>query len=370
MVDILPYLSLTTYLVITVCLLRYSPYFSNVMSSDCRPLAYYFVAVSSLFVAFLYGFRDIDSVHGGIDTKAYQDIFLSLDVSDASTFFNQRVEKGYVLIMWIVKSLGLNFSHFMMVFYLLLCLFFYKISLFLTRNWTLIFSVLMLSVIFLESFNISRMSLATLVFFYAFISLTLGKKIKAFAYIFFAISLQITFLWGGFVVLYYVLINKISRQYRLFIHIGFFLLSFLAVQVFKDALSFIGYSHYLNIQDADIKPSYLNYIFVMMLLLINGLFLKDKIDNAISKSIMTVLPSMMFIIPFYSALPIAYRFNYIYFPMIAFIIPDIYIASRKIKIALPIKIGMALIPIVYVLLKVNSYYTKDIEYLLNWKVTF
>ncbi|MNG14583.1 hypothetical protein D3C84_983480 [compost metagenome] len=56
--------------------------------------------------------------------------------------------------------------------------------------------------------------------------------------------------------------------------------------------------------------------------------------------------------------------------MIAFIIPDIYIASRKIKIALPIKIGMALIPIVYVLLKVNSYYTKDIEYLLNWKVTF
>ncbi|WP_429171552.1 EpsG family protein [Aeromonas rivipollensis] len=333
-------------------------------------MAYYFVAVSSLFVAFLYGFRDIDSVHGGIDTKAYREIFLSLDISDASTFFNQRVEKGYVLIMWIIKSLGLNFSHFMMVFYILLCLFFYKISLFLTRSWTLVFSVLMLSVIFLESFNISRMSLATLVFFYAFINLTLGKKIKSFAYILFAISLQITFVWGGLVVLYYLFINKVSRQYRLFIHIGLFLLSFLAVQIFKDALSYIGYSYYLDVQDADIKPSYLNYIFIMILLLVNGLFLKDKINNAISKSIMTILPSMMFIIPFYSALPIAYRFNYIYFPMIAFIIPDIYMASKKIKIAMPIRIGIATIPIVYVLLKVNSYYNGDIEYLLNWKVTF
>ncbi len=369
MVDIIPYLSLTAYLVITVHLLRYSPYFSSIISNDCRPLAYYFVAVSSILVAFLYGFRDIDSVHGGIDTKAYQDIFISLDVSNANTFFNQRVEKGYILIMWIIKSLGLGFPHFMMVFYLLLCLFFYKISLYLTKNWTLVFSVLMLSVIFLESFNISRMSLATLVFFYAFINLTLGKKIKSFIYLIFAISLQITFIWGGFVLLYYLFINKVSRPYRLFIHIGLFLLSFLAVQFFKDALSYVGYSYYVDVQSADIKPSYLNYIFVMILLVVNGLLLKDKIENVISKGILMILPSMMFIIPFYSALPIAYRFNYIYFPMIAFIVPDMYVASKNIRVAMPIKIGLAIIPIIYVLLKVHSYYNGDIEYLLNWNVT-
>ncbi len=368
MIDITPYVLLTIYLLTTVLFLRYGAVFSNAISHDFRPLIVYFVLVFSLFVAFLYGFRDIDRFHGGVDTRAYQEIFMSLDLSDWNTFFNQRVEKGYVLLMWIVKSLGLSFAHFMVVFYLILCLFFYKISLHLTRNWVLIFSILLLAVTFLESFNISRMSLGTFVFFYAFINLSLGRIYRAIFYTLLAISLQVTFIWGGLVLIYFLLLNKIKSKYRMIFHLIVFSFAFVAVEIFKEILSIVGYLYYLK--DSDIEPSYLNYIFVVILITLYYLFLRGKVENRISVDIFSILPTMLFIVPLYSALPIAYRFNYIYYPMIAFVIPDIYKATKYSKNGRLVGFGVAFVPVLYVVLKVYGYFTGDISYLLVWDVVF
>jgi hypothetical protein len=266
MTDIVPYLALTAFLSITVFLLKYGSAVKY-LGYDLRPLIIYTVAVLSCLIAFFYGFRFVDRFHGGVDTRAYLEIFNSLDTSDWNTFFNQRVEKGYILMMWVVKSIGLSFAHFMMLFYLILCCLFYKISLHLTRNWTVIFSILLLSVTFLESFNISRMSLGALLFFYAFINISYGKLYKAILYSFLAVSIQVTFIWGGLVLVYYVLLSKINRKYIVFFHFLFLFCSFIAVEVFKEILSIVGYLYYL--QENDIEPSYLNYIFVLILLIIN-----------------------------------------------------------------------------------------------------
>lgn len=368
MINTLPYFNLTLYLMATVFSLRYSIIFFRSTSYDLRPLIVYTIMATTFFTAFLYGFRDVGPLHGGVDTVAYQNIFNSLDVKNPDTFFNQRVEKGYILIMWISKSLGFDFHGFMLFFYLLLSYFFYKISMHLTRHWTILFSILLISLIMLDSFNISRMSLGTLVLFYAFIKMSLGHKVKSLMLLIFSVSLQVTFLWGLFVFIYYFMIIRIHRRFRWLFNIFIFSCSFFLVEVFKDILMAIGYIYHL--QNDDSSPSYLNYFFIIIVLFFYYLFLNGKLDNKISKNIIMVLPSMLFIIPFYAVIPIAYRFNYIYFPMIAFIIPDIYIASKKSKNGRVVGLCVAIIPILYAILKFYSYFSGDIVYLLDWSFQF
>ncbi|HHX8394800.1 TPA: hypothetical protein ACVOYO_004634, partial [Vibrio alginolyticus] len=83
----------------------------------------------------------------------------------------------------------------------------------------------------------------------------------------------------------------------------------------------VGYSHYV---DDEGGASYLNYIYLAVILFISFVFKFDKfVDETNAMVVLRILPSMFFIIPLYTAIPIAYRFNLFYILLFFFILPDL-----------------------------------------------
>jgi hypothetical protein len=364
---IVPYLLLSFYIVITSTIIRGCKTLKG-NSLYIKYALFMFVLLLVFVVASFYGYRVIDNNHGGIDTLAYERTFNSLNTNDYISIFGERIEKGFLTAMWLVKYLGLSFNFFMLLFFVFLSAFYYRICNVITLNMFTIFSFTLFSILFVESFNISRMSLGGIICFCGLIEFANKRYCLALFYIILASTVQMVFIWGFLLFLYSFLLFKLpNRKSRFVINLSMFLFCFVAVELFKSVLIIVGYAYYLK--DGEVSFSPYSYIYLTLLLLVYHLFLSDYVRNVYTKFFFTLLPTMYFVLPLYMAIPIAYRFNYIYLIMFAFVIPDILYASKKTKNGSSIMVFVCLLPTLYTVGKVFGYFGGDIQYVLDWKLS-
>ncbi|WP_322406954.1 EpsG family protein [Idiomarina sp. PL1-037] len=365
----LPYIFLTFFGSLT---LGFASLVYSVSNSQYgKLLAAFFCLSLSLIIAVLFGWRDISPGYGGIDTGSYIKIFASLEANDLTTIFKQRIEFGFGSFMWLVKSFGLSIHWFYFILGFSLLILIFYISTFLPITLFRIVSFFLLLLLFIDSFNISRMILAVFVLLLSCIFLMKGNYLKSIFTVLISASFQLVGLWGLIFIGYIFLKRKIKSKYTFIItYISLVFLSFVLVEAFKFLLVFIGYGYYIVDEP---KFSLLNYMFCFYLFFVFYYFiLPDKRYKAkkISVMVFNLLPTMVFTLPLYLAVPIAYRFNYIYMGFFFILIAETLKWSiLKIKRRNIIGFLVAFIPSVcYCALKIYTYFDRDIGYAQVWAI--
>ncbi|EPP2134690.1 EpsG family protein [Vibrio alginolyticus] len=323
------------------------------------------VGVSSIM-----GWREITHMKGGIDTIVYQEIFNVLLNKDISSVNEQRIEFGYALLMWLSKSIVDNFNFFLFIFSVSILTLYLKICNVMTKNVFSIVSYFAISLFVIDSFNISRMILSVFILFFIIPELRKENYLRAILIVLLSTSIQMTGLWGLVIIFYYYfmysLTNKKTIRFLMFL-LGS-VLSYGMVFVFKAMLMKVGYSHYV---DDEGGASYLNYIYLAVILFISFVFKFDKfVDETNAMVVLRILPSMFFIIPLYTAIPIAYRFNLFYILLFFFILPDLckfgVLNVKKLKLYY---FPFIFIPLLYAGLKFFSYFQTSVNSALLWNVS-
>ncbi|EIU6790601.1 EpsG family protein [Vibrio parahaemolyticus] len=337
--------------------------------SELKAFVLIVVGLALCSISILYGWRYIAIGYGGIDASAYKIIFNKIDPESLYSILELRVEKGYGTLMWVVKSLGLPIHAFNFIFsFILTSIIFYVVILLPTTLFSLI-SVLLFSILYIDSFNISRMIIAIFILFVAAQKLKRLKHFQSFALSLLAASFQMVGGWGIVFILYTWAKGKIGNNFKFFL---FYLISvvsaFLIVNVFKFILVFIGYGYYVV---DEVSFSLLNYIFCAYLYFIYYFFISRDDTYHISTSsniVFQLLPTMAFSLPLYMAVPIAYRFNYIYMLFFFFVIAEVLkwstkkLKERKYAIFF---IGF-LPPLIYSFLKLYAYFERDVYSAQIW----
>lgn len=331
-----------------------------------------FIIVISAFigtVSILYGWRHISLIHGGIDASAYNNIFNSIDTNSTDGIFEQRIEKGFATLMWLTKSLGLPIFAFNFLFCFVLISLIFLTATQLPFTFFRLVSVVLFSLLFIDSFNISRMIISIFILFFVCKYLSLGKYKTSILITIIASSFQMVAAWGGVFILYHYLKEKNINK------LGFFLLyllatfiAFLSVKLFMVMLTSIGYGYYVVDESS---YSLLNYVFCLYLFSVYYFFLKrdkDYNQSKLSHTVFGLLPTMVFTLPLYIAVPIAYRFNYIYILFFYFTISEILKWSWiQLKRKNVMMFTLSFFPIVlYSVIKFYTYFERDIYAAQIW----
>lgn len=344
---------------------------NNSFSFEIKALSTIFLFIFFFFLSSLYGWREISIGFGGVDAKNYEQIFFSLDVFNFSSVFEQRVEKGFALLMWLTKSIGLDIHFFYFVFSILLLSILLFIVMETTKTFFSIVSIGLFSLLYIDSFNISRMIFATLLMLLALIYISKGKPKLGLFLVFIAASFQLVAIWALFLYFYLKwLKSDFSSFNKLIVYFFLVFLSFLLSFLFTSALNFIGYSHYIVDEAAF---SLVNYFVCFYFCCVYFVFISRDNDfflNEPVRAVFLLLPTMFFILPIYMEFPIAYRFNYIYMSFFFFIIPDtLKWAIRAYRNKRYIAFTITMFPVVfYVSTKFYLYFTRDIVYAEKWQI--
>lgn len=341
--------------------------FKKTRGTEYKTLLLILFIFASLFLSAVYGWRYISIGHGGIDAINYKYIFDSLDSGDLFTIFEQRVEKGYAFSMWLVKYFGFGFNTFNFLFSIALLILILFISKLLPVSFFSLISISLISLLYIDSFNISRMMMAIFLLFISCYYLGERKYKESLFLTFIAASFQMVALWGIVFVLYEIIFKRIrSKIFTVTFYISAVIVSFIATYAFKEILSMVGYGYYVVDESS---YSLLNYIYCSYLFLMYYLFIGNGNNiSSTSRVVFRLLPTMIFTLPLYMSVPIAYRFNYIYMLFFYFIIPDLLIWSIhqfKKKNLHYFLIGF-FPPIIYALLKFLVYFERDIHSAQEW----
>ncbi|MGI2799434.1 EpsG family protein [Photobacterium damselae] len=357
----LNYISLSGFIIVSSL-----AYIASLRSNNhvVRLVIYFFLVSIFTFIATLYGFRRVDYLYGGSDTIAYLNTFHNLDLSNFFSIFEQRMEKGYVFLMWLFKTTTGSFALFLSFIFSLIYLFFLKICKEITLNYFTIFSISIFSLFFIDSFNITRMIIGSFLTFISIICLSNGDVRKSILYVLLGSLFQLVSLWGGIFIIYYLIVNKYatSKLKYLLLNVLLLLISYFSIRVFSSVLTLIGYGHYLTGDINSFSP--LNYIYLTLILIGYFFLWKNDIDNKVSNTIFLLLPTMYFVIPLYLNFQIAYRFNYVYMLCFAFILPDICSACLKSK-GYILKF-LLLLPLSYASIKYYSYFVSSMDDIKLW----
>lgn len=340
--------------------------FNSIRNEYYKKTFLVFVLIFIIIVSYLYAWRIIDATSGGVDTLNYKYVFDSI-TRDIDSILAVRFEKGYALFYWITKNIiGSSFNYFLFLYCITILLLTLRLTSLLSKRYSSIFSYLLISLFIIDSFNIARMIIALLVLFFCIKYITERKYFKALMITTIAASFQMVMIWGVILIFYDYFMRKIKGRWYFNILLAFsFMIPILLIPTFKNILVMIDYGYYISSSES---ISYFNYIFVSILLII--VFISKKhggvISNIYSEKILFLLPTVFYVIPLYFTVPIAYRFNYIYMLMVAFVIPDILHLIKTSKINTLTKMIFTSVPILYFLLKYISYMLIDVQYAQDW----
>ncbi|MGP4987939.1 EpsG family protein [Pseudoalteromonas nigrifaciens] len=367
MIDIYPYVSFTLFISIYLWLINYCVTRINRVEIKIAfgILTIWIFGVLSVF----YGWRLIDAEHGGLDTVAYQSIFNSLSQNFSEGVLTQRIEKGYATFMWLIKKINNDFSLFLFTYFFVLLFLYKKITHYISLNYFSLLSYFLIALFLIDSFNLSRMVLGVFILFLSVVALSDNKYLKSIFLVLVASSIQMVCIWGFVFIGYKYFYEKIENKKVFYTYYLISLASsFLLVQLFKSILMVINYGHYV-VDESD-GLSLLNYIYAFILIVFY--FLTDskfKITNNITKQIFYLLPTIFYIVPLYMAIPIAYRFNYIYILFFVFIIPDILsVCFQRIKDGSWGYLCFLSVFATYVIMKINNFFIRDIHAALQWDI--
>ncbi|ALO33662.1 hypothetical protein CMT41_02240 [Colwellia sp. MT41] len=273
--------------------------------------------------------------------------------------------------MWLVKSISDDFSIFLFCYFFVLLVLYKNITQKLTISFFNILSYYLIALLLIDSFNISRMILGVFILFFSVVALADNKYLKAIFLIVIATSIQLVCAWGVVFIIYKYTYEKIKNKKVFYtLYLSSLGVSYLLVELFKFILVSIEYGHY--VVDESGTVSFLNYIYAMILIMF-FYFTKSKfeIKNKITLQIFYLLPTIFYIVPLYSAIPIAYRFNYIYILFFIFIIPDMLnICISKIKSGQWGFLGFLIVVLIYIFMKVFNFFTRDIYAALEWSMVY
>lgn len=330
----------------------------------------YMVVFSSLaIIASLMGWRAISQTQGGIDTIVYKHIYEYLITPDYASVFSQRLEIGYALLFWISKNYLGNFEIFLFILSFLLLYLYLKVCSYAPNSVFSLLSSFLIALFVIDSFNISRMILSIFILFFILPCLQKRYYISAVAITLLASSIQMTGLWGLVIIAYFYCMYELfeSKFSRFILFISGLFASYFMVYVFKALLFNVGYTHYLD-QEGD--ASYLNYFYLVMLISLSLIFnIQQSLEGTIAEIALKILPTMFYIVPLYSAIPIAYRFNLFYILIFFFLIP--FFCREGLKRILKNEIYAVpciLVPFMYFILKVSSYFDKSVYSALSWEI--
>jgi len=327
------------------------------------------LSIVFLYIASMYGYRVIDPTHGGIDTDVYEHIYQFIQGKNISVILETRIEFGYSFLMWVAQSVGASFNDFLVVNFLLLILVLYKISKRLPKKIISLLSLILFSLLLIDSFNIIRMVLSTFLLMLGLLIYAENKKVASFFIIILATSIQMTAFIGFLFILYFYLQGKIRAEFRAIFFVVCLIISTLSVYLFKKILISIGYNHYIT--DVSVF-SPLNTIVGAIIFSCHQFYLKKSgfKFSVHYNFIISLIPIIILILPLYLEVPIAYRFNYIFMMFYAFIIPEQILASfhrcsrwKVFGLAIPAFL------VTYVTLKLNSFFSIGVYSAQAWEIS-
>ncbi|MBH0048910.1 MULTISPECIES: EpsG family protein [unclassified Pseudoalteromonas] len=355
-------------IIVSIIFFLYDNYLVRLKSIEFKAVSFILLCLTSFFLSSLYGWRVIEDGYGGIDADTYKSVFDGLSYSYFDALEQQRYEKGYATVVWFFRTVIDNYQIFQF-FYFLVMLFLYRlITKSITSSIFGLFSYFLIAFFLIISFNLSRMMLGVFILFFVVKFLSKNEYKKAVLITLLSSLIQMVCLWGVVFIIYYYVLNKVKSK-TLFIFLFLLVLanSFLIVEVFKVVLISVNYGHYLSKESEGFSGA--NYLYAIYLSIIYYLFLnKSVVSNPVSDTIFKLLPTMVFIIPLYFAIPIAYRFNFIYILFFAFIVPDLFIFLKKNNTSFILRIIIAVVPVLYITSKVYNFYTRDVLSAENWSL--
>jgi hypothetical protein len=331
-------------------------------------ISYAITCLFCIILSSLYGWRVIGEGFGGLDAGKYKLAFESLSVNYLEAMSQLRYEKGYATLFWFSKATMGEFAIFQFFYFLILLFLYKKITDRLPLSIYSLLAYFLISFFLIISFNLSRMVLGLFILFFIVEFLKNESYGKAMFVVFIASTMQATFLWGVVMVLYYYLYKKISSRLVFFgMYLVSILLAFQLVETFKILLVYIDYGHYIERQKGVFSIG--NYVFLTVVIF--TYFTIQKNNNTISpfsKVIFILLPSMFYVVPLYSAINIAYRFNFIYILFFAFLIPDMFKVFTNSRMGFLGGFLLSVIPLVYVSIKVYNFYSRDVLSSESWEI--
>ncbi len=355
-------------IVITFLFYSYDNFVVRTKVNEFKAVSLIFLCVISFFLSSLYGWRVIEDGYGGIDADTYKAVFDRLSFNYFEALEQQRYEKGYATIVWLFRATFDNYQLFQFVYFLVMLSLYRFITKSITRTVFGLFSYFLISFFLIISFNLSRMMLGVFILFFVVKFLSENKYKEALLITLLSSLVQMVCLWGLVFIVYYYMLNKVkSRLFFIFLFLVVIANSFLIVEAFKVLLVSVDYGHYLSKESESFSGA--NYLYAVYLSVIYYFFLrKDGVNNHVSDTIFKLMPTMVFIIPLYFAIPIAYRFNFIYILFFAFVIPDIFYFVRGGYANVMSRLFVVLIPLLYMVYKIHNFYTRDVLSAENWSL--
>ena len=319
----------------------------------------FLITASFLFSAF-YAWREIYEGFGGIDADTYKAVYDHLSLNYFEALNQQRYEKGYGTLVWLFKYLFDSYEVFQLIYFLLMLFMYRLITKNLNGGASSLISYFLIAFFLIISFNLSRMMLGVFLLFFVVKFLSEERYKEALLFTLISSLIQMACLWGIVFIVYHYSLKKIKSRVA-FASLFFVIIanSFLLVQLFKSMLVSVNYGHY--VAESTEQFSGANYIYAIFLSLVYYVFFRDrKCLSPLSHTIFQLLPTMLFIIPLYLAVPIAYRFNFIYILFFAFLIPDVISYWRGGESMLVFRLLIVFIPVLYSMYKIFNFYTRDV----------
>ncbi|WP_171043869.1 EpsG family protein [Pseudoalteromonas sp. S2721] len=339
---------------------------TRINSNELKVVAFIFICIMSFFLSSLYGWRLIQDGYGGIDADTYKAVFDGLSYNFSEALSQQRYEKGYATLVWFFRAIFDNYQIFQFFYFLIMLILYRLITREISKNVSGILSYFLIALFLIISFNLSRMMMGVFILFFVVYFLSKNNYKKAILVTLLSSLIQMVCLWGLVFIIYYYVLSK-TKSKSLFVLLYLFVIanSFFIVEVFKAILVSVDYGHYISKESEGFSG--FNYIYAIYLSFIYYVFLKkDVVVNRVSDTILKLMPTMVFIIPLYFAIPIAYRFNFIYMLFFAFVIPDLFSFLKKANVGVVSRLIVAVIPLFYVVSKIYNFYSRDVLSAETW----
>jgi hypothetical protein len=360
----LVYLLASTVLVFWACNIVTS---ARRLSAGVKPISYFLLFFVSALNIILISFREIGYengvIYGGFDSINYARLFYVANIDYVDSIIMQASEPGFATLVWFFSVYIGNYSIFQIPLYLFIFYSYYFFTKKLPRTPYALISFVLIAFFIVDSFNTLRQVLAVFVSFFAYNSLSKGGYRNAVIIAACAVAFHVSAIILFLIIFFHWVHDKTSERASVYLIYGAVLFgavitAFFVVPYF---ISGTGYSEY---EERGAGEFSLNTFIAAGVILYMALNRRKELVsyNEFNRTLMWVLPSIIFVLPIFYRYGMGYRFLLFYTPVMYILMPSLFqsyrLTSSKNLAYIPLYIAICL----YVVARVYRFFSEEHEY--------
>ena len=363
----IPYLVILILLSLTIFFVKKFFVTKNV-TLDSLPTSFKYNYIGKIWLFIIYiiytfftVFRVIDVGIGGIDAYVYKLYFLGAKTSWIEAIEYQNYEVGYATIIWLFRLLTDDYRFVLFFLYTFMFIVLVVFVRYITFNMYTFLSIFLLLALIINSFNTLRVIIAVFIGMVVYIQLFKSKYLNSILLSIVAISIHISALILFPIISVHFIINKrknISFKKLIFYVCSLSIITVVLMWLAKPIIMNSNYHIYNNEGGIALQT----YIMILILFLLSVLKYKQMVNiNKFNKTLITILPIGLIILPLQMEYSILYRMVLYFLPIIYSLIPPLIrslsITSIKKIHYFFIKLGLVL----YLILKIIIFFTVEVK---------